>query len=102
MAKSSGVSKKLLAKKDMNFFAEFTANAAKQARMLGYAVAAGILVVFVVLAFIVAFFTSPFFVSFATAHSNFTFSAYNLSFFLVYSYVLLFSNALTQSKGTCP
>ena len=56
MAKGSGVSKKLLAKKDMNFFAEFTANAAKQARMLGYAVAAGILVVFVVLAFIVAFF----------------------------------------------
>jgi cell division protein FtsB len=40
----------------MNFFAEFTANAAKQARLLGYAVAAGILVVFVVLAFIVAFF----------------------------------------------
>lgn len=56
MAKVNGVSKKLLAKKDMNFFAEFTANAAKQARMLGYAVAAGILVVFVVLAFIVAFF----------------------------------------------
>ena len=57
MAKVSGVSKKLLAKKDMNFFAEFTANAAKAARMLGYAVAAGFLVVFVVLAFIVAFFT---------------------------------------------
>ncbi len=56
MAKNSGVSKKLLAKKDMNFFAEFTANAAKAARMLGYAVAAGILVVFVVLAFVVAFF----------------------------------------------
>lgn len=56
MAKVSGVSKKLLAKKDMNFFAEFTANAAKAARMLGYAVAAGILVVFVVLAFVVAFF----------------------------------------------
>ena len=56
MAKGNGVSKKLLAKKDMNFFAEFTANAAKAARMLGYAVAAGILVVFVVLAFIVAFF----------------------------------------------
>lgn len=56
MAKGNGASKKLLAKKDMNFFAEFTANAAKQARMLGYAVAAGILVVFVVLAFIVAFF----------------------------------------------
>ena len=56
MAKVNGVSKKLLAKRDMNFFAEFTANAAKQARMLGYAVAAGFLVVFVVLAFIVAFF----------------------------------------------
>jgi len=56
MAKGNVVSKKLLAKKDMNFFAEFTANAAKQARLLGYAVAAGILVVFVVLAFIVAFF----------------------------------------------
>ena len=56
MAKASGVSKKLLAKKDMNFFAEFTANAAKAARMLGYGVAAGVLVVFVVLAFIVAFF----------------------------------------------
>ena len=56
MAKASGINKKLLAKKDMNFFAEFTANAARAARMLGYAVAAGILVVFVVLAFIVAFF----------------------------------------------
>lgn len=56
MAKGNVVSKKLLAKKDMNFFAEFTANAAKAARMLGYAVAAGVLVVFVVLAFIVAFF----------------------------------------------
>ena len=56
MAKVNGVSKKLLAKKDMNFFAEFTANAAKAARMLGYAVAAGFLVVFVVLAFIGAFF----------------------------------------------
>ena len=56
MAKVNGVNKKLLAKKDMNFFAEFTANAAKAARMLGYGVAAGVLVVFVVLAFIVAFF----------------------------------------------
>ena len=56
MAKGNKKKKKLLAKKDMNFFAEFTANAAKQARLLGYAVAAGILVVFVVLAFIVAFF----------------------------------------------
>ena len=33
MAKA-GISKKLLAKKDVNFFAEFTANAAKAARML--------------------------------------------------------------------
>ncbi len=56
MAKASGVNRRLLAKKDMNFFAEFTANAAKAARMLGYGVAAGILVVFVVLAFIIAFF----------------------------------------------
>lgn len=56
MAKANGISKKLLAKKDVNFFAEFTANAAKAARMLGYGVAVGILVVFVVLAFIVAFF----------------------------------------------
>ena len=56
MAKGSGISKKLLAKKDMNFFAEFTANAAKAARMLGYGVAAGFLVVFIVLTFIIAFF----------------------------------------------
>ena len=56
MAKANGISKKILAKKDVNFFAEFTANAAKQARMLGYGVAVGILVVFVVVAFIVAFF----------------------------------------------
>ena len=56
MAKANGISKKLLAKKDVNFFAEFTANAAKAARMLGYGVAVGFLVVFVVLTFIVAFF----------------------------------------------
>lgn len=56
MAKANGISKKILAKKDVNFFAEFTANAAKAARMLGYGVAVGILVVFVVVAFIVAFF----------------------------------------------
>ncbi len=56
MAKANGISKKLLAKKDVNFFAEFTANAAKAARMLGYGVAIGVLVVFVVLTFIVAFF----------------------------------------------
>lgn len=55
MAKANGISKKLLAKKDMNFFAEFTANAAKQARMLGYGVAVGVLVVFVVVFLIVAF-----------------------------------------------
>ena len=56
MAKANGISKKILAKRDVNFFAEFTANAAKAARMLGYGVAVGILVVFVVVAFIVAFF----------------------------------------------
>lgn len=56
MAKVNGVNKRLLAKKDMNFFAEFTANAAKAARMLGYGIAAGFLVVFVVLGLIVAFF----------------------------------------------
>lgn len=56
MAKANGISKKLLAKKDVNFFAEFTANAAKAARMLGYGVAVGVLVVFVVITFIVAFF----------------------------------------------
>ena len=37
---ASGVNKKLLAKTDMNFFREFTANAARAARMLGYAMAA--------------------------------------------------------------
>ncbi len=56
MAKANGVNKRVLAKRDMNFFAEFTANAAKAARMLGYGVAIGVLVVFVVIAFIVAFF----------------------------------------------
>lgn len=56
MAKASGINKKLLAKKDMNFFAEFTANAARAARLLGYAVAAGFLVLFVVLGLIVALF----------------------------------------------
>ena len=30
------INKRLLAKKDMNFFAEFTANAAKMRRMFGY------------------------------------------------------------------
>ena len=56
MAKANGISKKIMAKKDVNFFAEFTANAAKAARMLGYGVAVGVLVVFVVVALIVAFF----------------------------------------------
>ena len=56
MAKVNGISKKVLAKKDVNFFAEFTANAAKAARMLGYGIFVGVLVVFVVLALIVAFF----------------------------------------------
>lgn len=56
MAKATGINKRLLAKKDMNFFAEFTANAAKQARLLGYAVVAGFLVFFVVLTFIIALF----------------------------------------------
>ena len=55
MAKANGINKKLLAKKDMNFFAEFTANAAKQARLLGYGIVVGVLVVVVVLAFIIAF-----------------------------------------------
>ena len=52
---ASGINKKLLAKKDMNFFREFTANAARAARMLGYAMAVGILVVLVVLGLIGAF-----------------------------------------------
>jgi hypothetical protein len=56
MAKANGINKRVLAKKDMNFFAEFTANAAKAARMLGYGVAVGVLVVFVVLTIIIAFF----------------------------------------------
>ena len=55
MAKANGINKKILAKRDVNFFAEFTANAAKAARMLGYAVAVGVLVVFVVVGFIVAY-----------------------------------------------
>ena len=52
---ASGINKKLLAKKDMNFFREFTANAARAARMLGYAMALGILVVIIVLGLIGAF-----------------------------------------------
>lgn len=49
---ASGVNKKLLAKTDMNFFREFTANAARAARMLGYAMAVGILVVIIVVGLI--------------------------------------------------
>ena len=49
---ASGINKKLLAKKDMNFFREFTANAARAARMLGYAMVGGILVVILVLGLI--------------------------------------------------
>ena len=49
---ASGINKKLLAKKDMNFFREFTANAARAARMLGYAMFGGILVVIIVLGLI--------------------------------------------------
>ncbi len=52
---ASGINKKLLAKKDMNFFREFTANAARAARMLGYAMALGILVVIIVVGLIGAF-----------------------------------------------
>ena len=52
---ASGINKKLLAKTDMNFFREFTANAARAARMLGYAMALGILVVIIVLGLIGAF-----------------------------------------------
>jgi len=55
MAKANGISKKLMSKKDMNFFAEFTANAAKAARMLGYGVAIGVIVVLAVIILIVAF-----------------------------------------------
>ena len=49
---ASGINKKLLAKQDMNFFREFTANAARAARMLGYAMFLGILVVVIVLGLI--------------------------------------------------
>ncbi len=55
MAKANGISKKLMSKKDMNFFAEFTANAAKAARMLGYGVAVGVIVVLAGIILIVAF-----------------------------------------------
>ena len=49
---ASGINKKLLAKQDMNFFREFTANAARAARMLGYAMFLGILVVLIVVGLI--------------------------------------------------
>ena len=44
------INKRLLAKRDMNFFAEFTANAAKMRRLFGYAVVIGVIVVGVLLA----------------------------------------------------
>jgi len=46
-------SNKDVVKRDMNFFAEFTANAAKMTRMLGYGVFAGIVVVLAIVAVIV-------------------------------------------------
>ncbi|MBP5655831.1 MAG: PilN domain-containing protein [Clostridiales bacterium] len=46
------INKRLLAKRDMNFFAEFTANAAKMRRMFGYAVVIGVIVVGVLLAIV--------------------------------------------------
>ena len=45
--------KKIIVKKDMNFFEEFTASAAKAARLLTYAVLFGIAVVGIILVFIV-------------------------------------------------
>lgn len=46
-------SKKDVVKRDMNFFAEFTANAAKMTRWLGYGVFVGIVVVLAIVAVIV-------------------------------------------------
>ena len=46
-------SKKDVVKRDMNFFAEFTANAAKMTRLLGYGVVAGVIVVLAIVAIIV-------------------------------------------------
>ena len=46
------INKRLLAKRDMNFFAEFTANAAKMRRLFGYAVVIGVIVVGVLLAIV--------------------------------------------------
>ena len=46
-------SKKDIAKRDLNFFAEFTAAAAKMTRLLGYGVVVGIVVVAIIVGFIV-------------------------------------------------
>jgi len=46
------INKRLLAKRDMNFFAEFTANAARMRRMFGYAVVIGVIVVGILLAIV--------------------------------------------------
>lgn len=50
---ANNVNKKLLSKKDINFFAEFTASAAKAARMLTWAVLAGVAVLAVIVVFII-------------------------------------------------
>lgn len=50
---ANNANKKIIVKKDMNFFAEFTASAAKTARLLTYAILFGAAVVVVILAFIV-------------------------------------------------
>ncbi|MCR4688639.1 MAG: PilN domain-containing protein [Saccharofermentans sp.] len=50
---ANNVNKKLLSKKDMNFFAEFTASAAKAARMLSLAVIAGVAVLAIIVLFII-------------------------------------------------
>ena len=46
---ANNANKKIIVKKDMNFFAEFTASAAKAARLLTYAVLFGIAVVGIIL-----------------------------------------------------
>ena len=50
---ANNANKKIIVKKDMNFFAEFTASAAKTARLLTYAILFGAAVVGVILIFIV-------------------------------------------------
>lgn len=50
---ANNINKKILAKKDMNFFAEFTASAEKTARMLTYAILGGVGVVAIIVMFIV-------------------------------------------------